>query len=190
MRSPAPKQAESEFDDLLGQLADELALTPASQSGVSLVPDLEEPHEEPQKIRAASNAPASVLKPAPAKSDTTIVKVVGIIAASLTLVSVVALVVFGGRSDEQVAVVDDDAAVAAEADRDAAEATRRRAVQEARAQSIAAARAAAQAEFARVEAKRLSAALAEQAKPKAKPKPRKKPKPKPKQDLGSDFDSL
>jgi hypothetical protein len=190
MRSPAPKQAESEFDDLLGQLTDELAMTPASQSAVSLVPHLDPPHvhvEATGRMAAEAAAAAGVLPPPVSKPDTTIVKIVGIIAASLTVVSVAALVVFGQskNSEEPVAAVNDVAIEQTERD-EAAEA-QRRAEREAHVRAMEAERAADQAEYARIEAKRLSAQLA--AKTEVQPKPRK-PKPKPKPDVGGDFDEL
>jgi hypothetical protein len=198
MRSPV-KQAESEFDDLLGQLTDELAMTPASESGIMLVPDLEQPRTPPGvhvestgRMAAEAAAAAGVLQPpVVSKPDNTLVKVVGIIAASLTIVSVAALVMFGqaDRAVEPGPVVDDAAAVA---EREAAEreAVERRAAEElAHEQAMQAERAADQAEYARMEAARLAAQAAAKAEV-SKPKPRPNPKPKPKPNPGDDFDIL
>jgi hypothetical protein len=195
MRSPAPKQAESEFDELLGQLTDELAMTPASESAVSLVPDLEPPKvhvEATARMAAEAAAAAGVLQPVASKPDNTIVKIVGIIAASLTVVSVAALVMFGqAKQVAEPAPVVDDVAVA-QAERDAAErdSAERLAEREAHARAVQAERDAEQAEHARIEAAQLTAKLAAQAK--SKPKPHKRPRPKlpPKGDLGGDFDDL
>jgi hypothetical protein len=193
MRSPA-KQAESEFDDLLGQLTDELAMTPASASGVALVPDLEPPKvhvESTGRMAAEAAAAAGVLQPQIInKPDNTLVKVVGIIAASLTVVSVAALIMFGQTKPAvQPAAVVDDAAVA-QAERDAAErnAAERRAEQEARELAMQAERVADRVEYARIEAARLAAQTP--AVDESKPKPRTKPKPKPKPKPGEDFDAL
>lgn len=197
MRSPA-KQAESEFDDLLGQLTDELAMTPASEFGVALVPDLEPPKvlhvESTGRMAAEAAAAAGVLQPQvgqPSKPDNTLVKVVGIIAASLTIVSVAALIMFGqAKSDVEPAAVVEDAAVA-QAERDAAErhAAQRHAEQQARVLAMQAERAADQAEYARIEAARLTAQVPVKAEIKHKPHA-KKPKPKPKPELGGDFDEM
>jgi hypothetical protein len=192
MRLPAPKQAESDFDELLGQLTDELAMTPASQSAVSLVPDLEPPKahvEATSRMAAEAAAAAGVLPPVVvSKPDNTMVKVVGIIAASLTVVSVAALVVFGQVKPGTQSVVDDAAVAAVDgeaAERDAAE---RRAEQEAHDRAVQAERVAEQAEYARIEAARLKAQLAVQVESKPKPpKPRPKRPPKP---PGDDFESL
>lgn len=190
MRSQAPKQAESEFDELLGQLTDELAMTPASTSGISLVPDLEPPKvrvEATGWMAAEAAAEAGVLKPTASKPDNTIVKVVAIIAASLTVVSVAALVVLGQAEPKPEPVAVEDAAVAPNERDDAADAAKRRAEQEAHVRAMQAEREALQAEYARIEAKRLAAELAAQAV--QKPKPPKRPKP-PKPELGEDFESL
>jgi hypothetical protein len=192
MRSPA-KQAETDFDDLLGQLTDELAMTPASTSGVALVPDLEPPKvhvESTARLAAEAAAAAGVLQPPVSKPDNTLVKVVGIIAASLTVVSVAALIMFGqAKPDVELAPVVEDAAVALaeldEAERNAAE---RRAEEQARVLAMQAEREADQAEYVRIEAERLKAQLT--AKAESKPKPRTKPKPKPKPEPGDDFDIL
>jgi hypothetical protein len=192
MRSPA-KQAETDFDDLLGQLTDELAMTPASTSGVALVPDLEPPKvhvESTARMAAEAAAAAGVLQPPVSKPDNTLVKVVGIIAASLTVVSVAALIMFGqAKPDVEPGPVVEDAAVALaeldEAERNAAE---RRAEEQARVLAMQAEREADQAEYVRIEAERLKAQLT--AKAESKPKPRTKPKPKPKPEPGDDFDIL
>jgi hypothetical protein len=192
MRSPA-KQAETDFDDLLGQLTDELAMTPASTSGVALVPDLEPPKvhvESTARMAAEAAAAAGVLQPPVSKPDNTLVKVVGIIAASLTVVSVAALIMFGqAKPDVELGPVVEDAAVALaeldEAERNAAE---RRAEEQARVLAMQAEREADQAEYVRIEAERLKAQLT--AKAESKPKPRTKPKPKPKPEPGDDFDIL
>jgi hypothetical protein len=192
MRSPAPNQAESEFDDLLGQLTDELAMTPASQSAVALVPDLEPPKvhvESTSRMAAEAAAAAGVLHPTASKPDTTIVKIVAILAGSLTVVSIAALVVFGQMKPvvEDPAVVED--AAVAQSERNADEAAERRAEQEAYDRAMQAERAADQAEFARIEAAHLTAQLAPKAE--SKPKPPKKPKPKkPKPEIGDDFGEL
>ncbi|WP_181234671.1 hypothetical protein [Enhygromyxa salina] len=202
MSSRAPKQAESEFDDLLGQLVDELAMTPPSQSAVALVPDLKPSPpavrvDSTNEMAAAAAAAAGVMPPAPAPASNSTVKIVGIIAASLTAVAVAALMTFGGGSDAgeaAPAVAVDDAA-----DQQAlaqAAVAHRAAVEQAHVEAIAAERAEVQAAYARAEAERLVAQQqAEQAaaKPKPKPKPRNRPKPKPKptpKAPGSDFDKL
>jgi hypothetical protein len=195
MRSPAPKQAESEFDDLLGQLTDELAMTPASESAVSLVPDLEPPKvhvEATARMAAEAAAAAGVLQPVASKPDNTVVKIVGIIAASLTVVSVAALVMFGqAKQVAEPAPVVDDVAVA-QAEREAAEreAAERRAEREAHARAIQAERDAERTEQARIEAAHLTAKVAAQAESKPKPRPKPRPKLPPKGDLGGDFDEL
>jgi hypothetical protein len=192
MRSRAPKQAESEFDDLLGQLTDELAMTPASDSGVSLVPDVDSADVDGPTARIANAGSADLMYPvASSKPDNTMVKIVGIITASLTVVSIAALVVFGtGRSSEEPGAVEDHAAVATTDRNDAADAAKRQAEREAHARALGAERAAEQAKYARFEAQRLSAELAAKARAETKPK-RKKPRPKkPKPDVGDDFDSL
>jgi pyruvate/2-oxoglutarate dehydrogenase complex dihydrolipoamide acyltransferase (E2) component len=196
MRSSA-KQAESEFDDLLGQLTDELAMTPASDSAVALVPDLAPPKvhvESTGRMAAEAAAAAGVLQPQViSKPDNTLVKVVGIIAASLTVVSVAALIMFGqAKPAVEPAPVADDAAMA-KAEREATEreAAERRAEQEARELAMQAERVADQVEHARIEAARLAAQLpakVEESKPKPRTKP--KPKPKPKPNPGEDFDAL
>lgn len=193
MRSPA-KQAESEFDDLLGQLTDELAMTPASTSGVSLVPNLEPPKvhvESTVRMAAEAAAAAGVLQPQVSKPDNTLVKVVAIIATSLTVVSLAALIIFG--QTEQPAAVDpaEDAAVAqAEREADERDAEARRAEQQAHELAVQAERDADRAEVARIEAARLAASLAAKPEVASKPKPRTKPKPKPKPGLGEDFDEM
>lgn len=195
MRSSA-KQAETEFDDLLGQLTDELAMTPASDSAVALVPNLEPPKvhvESTGRMAAEAAAAAGVLQPLViSKPDNTLVKVVGIIAASLTVVSVAALIMFGQATPAvEPGPVVDDAAVA-QAERDAAErhAEQRRAEQEARAQAMQAERMADQVEYARIEAARLAAQLPAKVESKPKPRTKPKPKPKPKSTPGEDFDAL
>lgn len=195
MRSSA-KQAESEFDDLLGQLTDELAMTPASESGVALVPDVEPSKvhvESTGRMAAEAAAAAGVLQPLPvSKPDNTLVKIVGIIAASLTVVSVAALIMFGqaDRAAEPAAVLDDAAALQAERDAAEREAASRRAEQQALELAMQAERAADQAEYARIEAARLTAQLAAKTEAQSKPKPRTKPRPKPKPKPGDDFDEM
>jgi hypothetical protein len=195
MRSPA-KQAETDFDDLLGQLTDELAMTPPSESGVALVPDLEPPKvhvASTHQMAAEAAAAAGVLQPPViiSKPDNTVVKVVGIIAASLTVVSVAALIMFGqaNRAAEPAAV--EDAAVAqAESDAAEREAAERLAEQQAHEMAMQAERAADQAELVRIEAARLTAQLAAKAEGESKPKPKPRTKPKPKPQPGDDFDIL
>lgn len=193
MRSPA-KQAESEFDDLLGQLTDELAMTPASTSGVALVPNLEPPKvhvESTVALAAEAAAAAGVLQPQVSKPDNTLVKVVAIIAASLTVVSVAALIMFGQAEQPADAGPVEDAAVAqAESEAAEREAAARRAEQQAHELAMQAERAADRAEHARMEAARLAASLAVKPEVASKPKPRTKPKPKPKPAPGDDFDDM
>jgi hypothetical protein len=195
MRSYA-KQAESDYDDLLGQLTDELAVTPPSESGVALVPDHDPPKvvESTGRMAAEAAAAAGVMQPqVVSKPDNTMVKVVGIIAASLTVVSLAALVMFG-RDDA--AVESDpvvDAAAVAQDDRDMGElqAAQRRTEQHARELAMQAERAADQAEFTRIEAAHFAAQLAAaKTETKSKPRRRSKPKPKPKTKPGDDFDAL
>jgi hypothetical protein len=191
MRSPA-KQAETDFDDLLGQLTDELAMTPPSESGVALVPDLEPPKvhvESTRQMAAEAAAAAGVLQPQViiSKPDNTVVKVVGIIAASLTVVSVAALIMFGQVNQAAEPVAVEDAAVA-ESDADERDAAL--AEQQAHEMAMQAERAADRAELARIEGARLTAELAAKAKSESKPKPKPRTKPKPKPQPGDDFDIL
>jgi hypothetical protein len=193
MRSPA-KQAETDFDDLLGQLTDELAMTPPSESGVALVPDLEPPKvhvASTHQMAAEAAAAAGVLQPPViiSKPDNTVVKVVGIIAAALTVVSVAALIMFGQaeRAAEPAAVEDAAVAESDATERDAAE---RLAEQQAHEMAMQAERAADKAELVRIEAARLTAQLAAKAKSESKPKPKPRTKPKPKPQPGDDFDIL
>lgn len=174
MSSPARKQAENEFDDLLGHLVDELAMTPPSQSAVSLIPDppqarVDSTNEMAAEAAAAAGATAA---PAPQTSSNT-VKIVGIIVGSLSAVAVAALLVFGGGLGEQessqpIAVADDGAdeqLAAAEAAGVAAEQALRDAVSANQAE----AEAAAQAEAAALEkAKAEAEAAAEEAASKKK----------------------
>jgi hypothetical protein len=201
MSSHATKQAETEFDDLLGQLVDELAMTPASQSAVALVPDLERAPPPTARVDSSQEAGAAVvgvLPPTPASNAT--IKIVGIIAASLTAIAVAALVTFGGGADPREsapAVAQDDAAEQQEIAE--ASASYRLAAEQAQLSAMAVERAELEAAHARLEAERLGAQLAASeaaaAKPQAKPrnrnrnKPKPKPKPKP-GDPGSDFDKL
>ena len=201
MRSPAPKQAESEFDDLLGQLVDELAMTPPSESAVALVPD--PPSEAEARVdsthhlaaEAAAAARARV-QPATPATNNNMVKIVGIIAGSLTVVAVAALLTFANQSDE---AGDEDSVVAvdqAELDRIAELArTEQAAVEQAQATRIAA-------ELAEIKARKLQneaewlnqkakAGSSESEVAKPKPRPRvKKPKPKPKPKPGDSFEDL
>lgn len=162
-----------------------------------MVPDLEPPKvqvESTGRMAAEAAAAAGVLQPQISKPDNTLVKIVGIIAASLTVVSLAALVMFGQADPVgENAAVTQDAAVA-QADLDAAEreADQRSAEQHAHELAMQAERAAEQAEYARIEAEHLVAALAAKAEAQSKPKPRTKPrsKPRPKPTPGDDFDDL
>lgn len=202
MRSPAPKQAESEFDDLLGQLVDELAMTPASESAVALVPDPPPPAADARVdsthhlAAEAAEAARARVQPATPASSNNMVKIVGIIAGSLTVVAVAALLVFANQSEEtgaedSVAGVD-QAELARVAE---VAATEQAAVEQAEATRIAA-------ELAEIQARKLQAeaewlnqkakAAAEEAAA-TKPKPRKrvkKSKPKPKPKPGDSFEDL
>ena len=202
MRSPAPKQAESEFDDLLGQLVDELAMTPPSESAVALVPDPPASEAEARvdsthhlAAEAAAAARARV-QPATPATNNNMVKIVGIIAGSLTVVAVAALLTFANQSDE---AGDEDSVVAvdqAELDRIAELArTEQAAVEQAQATRVAA-------ELAEIKARKLQneaewlnqkakAGSSESEVAKPKPRPRvKKPKPKPKPKPGDSFEDL
>ena len=191
MNSPAKNEAE--FDNLLGQLVDELAMTPPSQSAVSLVPELE---PEPPSARvestsqmAAEAAAAAGLTAQGAGSSNT-VKIVGIITGSLTAVALAALFVFGmspSETDVAPTVVEDDSAEQAEQLASAA-AAQRIAFEQAEAEKKAAERAEIEAEYVRVEAARLTAEL-EEAKAKAN-KPRRPRRPKKPTKPGDDFDVL
>jgi hypothetical protein len=203
MRSPAPKQAESEFDDLLGQLVDELAMTPPSESAVALVPEPPVPSAEARvdsthhlAAEAAAAARARVQPETPA-SNNNLVKIVGIIAGSLTVVAVAALLVFANKSDE---ASDEGSAVAADqaqleriAERARAE---QAAVEQAQASSIALEQAELRArklahEAELLQAKAQASAGEDKAEaPKPKPRPRKRPKPKPKPKPGDSFEDL
>jgi hypothetical protein len=199
MSSPAPKQAETEFDDLLGQLVDELAMTPASESAVQLVPDplpaearVDSTHHMAAEAAAAAAA-AAANSPAP-QSDNSLVKVVGIIAGSLTIVAVVALAVFAGdgrsATTEPVPTVDVDSERLA-----AIAATEQAAAARAKSDRMAAERAEITARSVRIEAGLLADELKAKAEEEAKAsKPRKrtrKPKPKkPKPKPGDSFDDL
>jgi hypothetical protein len=205
MSSPAPKQAETEFDDLLGQLVDELAMTPASESAVQLVPDpapVAEVRVDSTHHLAAEAAAAAQARVVPGQSNN-LVKIVGIIAASLTVVAVAALMTFGSTSSES---ADEDATVAseqAESERLAEQAAAEQAAAErAEAQRVEAERRAAeQAEIAtrnaEIEAKLLAEdaqAIVETKTKATTPKPRvrnTKPKPKPaKPKPGDSFEDL
>ncbi|MFO7562729.1 MAG: hypothetical protein R6X02_08795 [Enhygromyxa sp.] len=202
MSSPAAKQAESEFDDLLGQLVDELAMTPASESAVALVPEPPPPAAEVRvdsthqlAAEAAAAAQARVVPSQPANSNN-LVKIVGIIAGSLTVVAVAALVSFGLQSSDP--GEEDDAMVASESveSERLAELARAEhaAVERAEAERRAAERAEIAARKARVEAQLLAEdarkAAEAKPKPKAKPKPRAKPKSKPKPKVRDAFEDL
>ena len=43
MSAPVRKQAESEFDDLLGDLVNELAMAPPAESAITLIPEEPDP---------------------------------------------------------------------------------------------------------------------------------------------------
>ena len=195
MSSPVRKQAESEFDDLLGNLVDELAMTPPSQSAVTLIPEPPVARVESTNAMAAEAAAAAAAVSSPQKPDNTVVKVVGIIAGSLTAVAVAALLVLGGgfgdEPSEPAAVADDGmaerlaAAQSAGADaeqafRDSLAATKAELEAEAKAEADAAAKAKAEAE----------AAAEAAAKPKKRRKRPKRPKPNKPKPPGDDFDLL
>lgn len=201
MSSPAPKQAETEFDDLLGQLVDELAMTPASESAVQLVPDpppvAEARVDSTHHMAAEAAAAAAAAAKSPAGQSNNLVKIVGIIAGSLTIVAVAALAVFVG-DDEPSAAEDPVATVDVDSERVAAVvATEQAAAERARAERIAAERAEIAARSVRIEAGLLADELkakAEQAKPASKPRVRKPSKPKkpkkPTPKPGDSFDDL
>jgi hypothetical protein len=198
MRSSAPKQAESEFDDLLGQLVDELAMTPASESAVALVPDpppAAEVHVDSTQQLAAEAAAAAQARAQPAPSTNNLVKIVGIIAGSLTVVAVAALVIFGNKSVE--AAEEGSTVAADQADgEDLAERARaeQAAVEQAQVERIALEQAEANARKLRIEAELLSekakASAVEAEAPKPKARPRKKPKAKPQPKPGDSFEDL
>jgi hypothetical protein len=104
MRSLAPKKAESEFDDLLGQLVDELAMTPASQSAVDFVPEAPKPaHVDSTQalaVEAAAAAQARVVAPPPVPANSNTVKIAGIIAAAVSAVAITALFVLGNQNQQ------------------------------------------------------------------------------------------
>ncbi len=205
MSSPAPKQAESEFDDLLGQLVDELAMTPASESAVQLVPDppaaeahVDSTHHMAAEAAAAAAEAASAAaaaKPQHSQSNTNLVKIVGIIAGSLTIVAIAALALF---ANSEPSAVDDGEAVASDVDGDRlaeVAATEQAAVERAEADRVAAERAELTARVVRIEA----GLLADEAKAKAeasKSKPRvrrrrpKKPKKPTTKKPGDSFEDL
>jgi hypothetical protein len=207
MSSPAVNQAETEFDDLLGQLVDELAMTPPSESAVQLVPDpplVSEVRVDSTHHLAAEAAEAAAAARARVVPDQTnnLVKIVGIIAGSLTVVAVAALILFARQSSES---AEQDAAMAIERANEErlAEVARaeQAALERAEAERIAAERAAIEARKAQTEAKLLAdeartveskpEPVKAQAKPKAKPKPKPAAKPtaaKPK--TGDSFDDL
>jgi hypothetical protein len=195
MRSSAPKQAESEFDDLLGQLVDELAMTPASESAVSLVPDpppAEARVDSTQQLAAeAADAARARVVPAASAGSNNAVKIVGLVALSLSAVAIAALFVFTKPSvGETVGAALDVSTERLEAERTAAKqrAADQLEAERLAAEKLAAEQAAREAEQARLEAEAAAQAAKEaeakaQAAAAAKPKPRtrtrSKPKPKP-----------
>lgn len=104
MRSLAPKarKEESEFDDLLGQLVDELAMTPASESAVSFTPEVPVPpahvsSTQELAVEAAAAARARAAAPQPANNNA--VKIAGIIAAAMSTVAIAALFMFSQQNE-------------------------------------------------------------------------------------------
>ncbi|EDM75787.1 histidinol-phosphate aminotransferase [Plesiocystis pacifica SIR-1] len=204
MPSPA-KETEAEFDDLLGQLVNELAMAPPEDNAVSLVPEQQEPAHnaritstEGLAIQAAAKAEARAETP-PQGSNT--VAIVGIVTAALSAVAIAAMFAFqpagaaaGDHQAEGLAVataqLDEARAEKAAADKAAAEkaAAEKAAAEKAAAEKAAAEKAAAE------KAAAEKAAAEEAAKAKKKPRPRRtKPKttkPKPTKPVGSDFGDL
>ena len=193
MSSPARKQAESEFDNLLGDLVNELAMAPPSQSAVSLIP--EQPSEAQIRVDSTQDmatAAAEAAAKANARSSDTI-KIIGIVAGSLTALGIAAMMVLG-PSSEPVAEAPDVAEAMAQAQLATAQAAGDKAKADLKL-AIAAKKQSLEASV-KADADALAAAKAEaeaeaaKAKPKPKPrKPRKPRKPKPKPP-GDDFDSL
>ena len=81
---------ETEFEGLLDQLTNELALTPTKASDAVL---FSEPEPVPEVRSRPDSSPA--LGPLPAHGLDSKVKIVGILAGAMTAVAVAALVVFG-----------------------------------------------------------------------------------------------
>lgn len=195
MSSPARKQAESEFDNLLGDLVNELAMAPPSQSAVSLIP--EEPSQAKIRVDSTQDMATAAAKAAAvnnSKSGDTI-KIIGIVAGSLTALGIAAMMVLG-PSSAPVAEAPDVAEALAQAQLASAQAAGEAAKADLKL-AIAAKRQSLEASV-KADADALAAAKAEaearaaeaEAKPKPKPrKPRKprNPKPKPPAD---DFDDL
>jgi hypothetical protein len=107
MRSLAPKKAESEFDDLLGQLVDELAMSSPSESAVDFAPEAPSApaHVDSTQALAAEAAAAARTRsvaPQPVPANSNAVKIAAIVAAALSAVAITALFVFGdqGRAAE------------------------------------------------------------------------------------------
>ncbi len=196
MSSPA-KQAETEFDDLLGQLVDELAMTPAAESSVQLVPDppAEVRVDSTQQMAAEAAAAAAAAAPPQAAGNNNLVKIVGIIAGSLTVVAIAAIAVF---AQNEPSAVDEGPAIAAvevdESKLDELAATAQAAAERAQAERMAAERVELLEREIRVEAGLLAGELeeqqAKQPKRRARKRNRPKPKPKPKPTPGDSFDDL
>jgi outer membrane biosynthesis protein TonB len=132
-----------------------------------------------------------------AASSNNLVKIVGIIAGSLTVVAVAALLVFANQSDD--ADAEDSAIAADQGDRERLverARTEQAAVEQAQASSIALEEAELRARKLRFETELLQAkaqASAGEEKadaPKPRARPRKKPKPKPKPKPGDSFEDL
>ena len=107
--------AESDFDDLLDRLTNELAMTPTTRAEVAMIPDVEpEPTVESEPIAAPAQARSSWgFDPK--------VKIIAILTGSLTIVAVAALVVLGQPERSAVAASTNDAPAPIE--RPSAEAT-------------------------------------------------------------------
>ena len=93
--NPANKEADA-FDDLLGQLVDELAMTPAAEPEPEPVP-------EPIPAPAANEAPMvgavdMVMQAPPQKSNT--VAIAGIIGGAILVVGLAAVFIIGGNKDK------------------------------------------------------------------------------------------
>jgi hypothetical protein len=102
--APKARKEESEFDDLLGQLVDELAMTPASESAVSFTPQVPvaPAHVDSTQALAAEAAAAAQARaaaPQPiAAPNNNAVKIAGIFAAALSTVAIAALFVFNQQN--------------------------------------------------------------------------------------------